>query len=436
MRFMKHVGVASWFSQLCKAQPDFVSKERIVWIDIEGVPLHAWSRPTFSKIGSRWGEVIELEDNKEDSFALDDYSEDDSVNGAEEINGDISKQMNLDDETDIEGVSDTVFDDKADSLGHEHTQNLSPNEKENSSDPFNLYNLLNKRDKGEANSGLDSSIPFPPGFTPEREFQHVDAQEGQGEIKKLVVSIYGPQFVTSKRSLMELQLPLISRWDGHCMVMGDFNEVRCMEDRLGSVYNEQWFFLLLIGPLDQRPSLLREVVTDYEPSAFRVLPLLFSLTGLRSNSVGKLNQSGSLVDLRSKLCHIDKVIDQGGVNDDILLTRFYYLWLLTLENPFNASGGVVGGNSSDSSGMGRYDWKIPRTCSSVADWLRISSGSSSLNNLVETECDLDVRNSCSSRRKPPRKDVILMRLFRALSLGAFLDVIALLVGIVGCNTPI
>ncbi|GKG65443.1 hypothetical protein Tco_0675292, partial [Tanacetum coccineum] len=32
--------------------------------------------------------------------------------------------MNLDDESDIEGVSDTVFDDKADSLGHEHTQNL------------------------------------------------------------------------------------------------------------------------------------------------------------------------------------------------------------------------------------------------------------------------------------------------------------------------
>ncbi|GJS45985.1 RNA-directed DNA polymerase, eukaryota [Tanacetum coccineum] len=161
MRFMKHVGVASWFSQLCKAQPDFVSRERIIWIDIEGVPLYSWSRPTFSKIGSRWGEMIELEDNKEDCFArktakelfvwsstfndnkeVDDYSEDDSVNGAEEINGDISKQMNLDDESDIEGVSDTVFDDKADSLGHEHTQNLSPNEKWTSSDPFNLHNFL------------------------------------------------------------------------------------------------------------------------------------------------------------------------------------------------------------------------------------------------------------------------------------------------------
>ncbi|GKF20671.1 RNA-directed DNA polymerase, eukaryota, partial [Tanacetum coccineum] len=198
--------------------------------------------------------------------------------------------------------------------------NLSPNEKENSSDPFNLYNLLNKRDKGEANSGLDSSIPFPPGFTPEREFQHVDAQEVQGlgskakkdwikelnnkhkvnflsvqetklacisdmdvkvlwgnykfeytisktvrnsggilcvwdpsvfrkehhvvsdnfvfalygswvsnQAKLLVVSIYAPQSITSKRSLWSYISSLISRWDGHCMVMGDFNEVRCIE---------------------------------------------------------------------------------------------------------------------------------------------------------------------------------------------------------------
>ncbi|GKB36686.1 RNA-directed DNA polymerase, eukaryota [Tanacetum coccineum] len=526
MRFMKHVGVASWFSQLCKAQPDFVSRERIVWIDIEGVPLHAWSRPTFSKIGSRWGEVIELEDNKEDCFARkriciktkleDNILEkfkiivrgkifDDSVNGAEEINGDISKQMNLDDETDIEGVSDTVFDDKADSLGHEHTQNLSPNEKENSSDPFNLYNLLNKRDKGEANSGLDSSILFPPGFTPEREFQHVDVQEVQGmenslskrrseglssrvledaqplnehvplvsipkksrwldiggckdpiskartftiseavgnsggilcvwdpsvfrkehhvvsdnfvafygswvsnQAKLLVVSIYAPQSITSKRSLWSYISSLISRWDGHCMVMGDFNEVRCMEDRLGSMYNAQganefnsfisnsglveiqlegysftWslqsakkmskldrFFvsdgLLSLFPhlsgicldrhlSDHRPILLREVVTDYGPSPFRVYHSWFSLQGFDQmvletwNNIDlddknkmvrfkkklqilkkeirswvndcKKNQSGRLVDLRSKLCHIDKVIDQGGVNDDILLTR-------------------------------------------------------------------------------------------------------------------
>ncbi|GJV17900.1 RNA-directed DNA polymerase, eukaryota [Tanacetum coccineum] len=182
MRFLKHVGVASWSrwgkvielddnkehcfarKRICiktKLKDNILEKFKIIvrgkFFVIRAKELFVWSS-TFN-------------DNKE----VDDYSEDDFVNGAEEINGDISKQMNLDDESDIEGVSDIVFDDKADSLGHEHTQNLSPNEKENSSDPFNLYNLLNKRDKGEANSGLDSSIPFPPGFTPEREFQHVDA---------------------------------------------------------------------------------------------------------------------------------------------------------------------------------------------------------------------------------------------------------------------
>nr|GEZ04055.1 ribonuclease H-like domain-containing protein [Tanacetum cinerariifolium] len=35
----------------------------------------------------------------------------------------------------------------------------------------------------------------------------------------------------------------------------------------------------------------------------------------------KKKQSCRLMDLRSKLCDIDKVLDQGGVNDDILLSR-------------------------------------------------------------------------------------------------------------------
>ncbi|GJS63377.1 RNA-directed DNA polymerase, eukaryota [Tanacetum coccineum] len=437
MRFMKHVGVASWFSQLCKAQPDFVSRERIVWIDIEGVPLHAWSRPTFSKIGSRWGEVIELEDNKEDCFArkriciktklednilekfkiivrgknfvirakelfvwsptfndnkeVDDYSEDDSVNGAEEINGDISKQMNLDDETDIE-----------------------------------YY--------------------FPPGFTPEREFQHVDAQEGQGmenslskrrseglssrvledaqplnehaspsidskkkqvarywsenflsvqetkldcisdmdvkvlwgnykfeytiseavgnsggilcvwdpsvfrkehhvvsdnfvalygswvsnQAKLLVVSIYAPQSITSKRSLWSYISSLISRWDGHCMVMGDFNEVRCMEDRLGSVYNAQGAneFNSFISN-----SGLVEIQLEGWFDTEEITNLKEIVNGLM---IAKDINSGLLVIFVSKLCHIDKVIDQGGVNDDILLTRLDLLKKLHDIKSFDA----------------------------------------------------------------------------------------------------
>ncbi|GJR29482.1 RNA-directed DNA polymerase, eukaryota [Tanacetum coccineum] len=69
LNLMNHVGVASWFRSLCNAQSDFVAKERIVWVDIEGVPLHAWSRSTFFKIGSKWGDVLELEDDHDDLFA-------------------------------------------------------------------------------------------------------------------------------------------------------------------------------------------------------------------------------------------------------------------------------------------------------------------------------------------------------------------------------
>nr|GEY34233.1 RNA-directed DNA polymerase, eukaryota, nucleotide-binding alpha-beta plait domain protein [Tanacetum cinerariifolium] len=42
MNMMAHPGVASWFHVIQEASNEFVSDERIVWVDIEGVPLHAW----------------------------------------------------------------------------------------------------------------------------------------------------------------------------------------------------------------------------------------------------------------------------------------------------------------------------------------------------------------------------------------------------------
>nr|GEZ30182.1 putative reverse transcriptase domain-containing protein [Tanacetum cinerariifolium] len=67
-KFLKHVGVASWFKSLSNAQTDFITRNRIVWVNVEGVPMHAWSRNTFHKIGSKWGEVLDLEENKDNFF--------------------------------------------------------------------------------------------------------------------------------------------------------------------------------------------------------------------------------------------------------------------------------------------------------------------------------------------------------------------------------
>ncbi|GJW99714.1 hypothetical protein Tco_0183628 [Tanacetum coccineum] len=156
------------------------------------------------------------------------------------------------------------------------------------------------------------------------------------------------------RSLRRYFRSLISVGMVIVMVMGAFNEVRSWRIvwvqctmRKSAKKNE--------APLGiSRPILLREVVTDYGSSPFRVYHSWFSLQGFDQmvletwNNIDlddnnkmvqfkkklqilkkeirswvndcKKNQSGRLEDLRSKLCHIDKVIDQGGVNDDILLT--------------------------------------------------------------------------------------------------------------------
>ncbi|GJR10948.1 RNA-directed DNA polymerase, eukaryota [Tanacetum coccineum] len=60
---LDHVGVKSWFHIMQEATQDFVSEERVVWVDIEGVPLNMWSRETFLKIGSKWGSALDIEDN-------------------------------------------------------------------------------------------------------------------------------------------------------------------------------------------------------------------------------------------------------------------------------------------------------------------------------------------------------------------------------------
>ncbi|GKE45983.1 hypothetical protein Tco_1473267, partial [Tanacetum coccineum] len=67
-KMMQHTGVKSWFQVIHNATLDFVSDERIVLVDIERIPLNVWSRETFKRIGKKWGDVMDIEDNVSDSF--------------------------------------------------------------------------------------------------------------------------------------------------------------------------------------------------------------------------------------------------------------------------------------------------------------------------------------------------------------------------------
>ncbi|GJW17199.1 RNA-directed DNA polymerase, eukaryota [Tanacetum coccineum] len=335
-KLLDHVGVSSWFHQICSAQLDFVAKERIVWIDIEGTEDNILEK---FKVVLR-GKVFVIRVKELFVWSL------------------VFKEV------DDEGYCSDV-----ESLKEGDTDIEQPvNESKLSSDPFDIYGLLRKQgaeniDKRVDNdqsqgadsaakivenelelSGnvVDSSIPFPPGFTPptpkdasiEQEVFDsgllVQSQKKGGSIlellddvvkvgqamgfsmvgcekdieetkastvldmdvkmfwgnscfeyafsealglsggiismwdpsvfhfenhtvsdnfialyglwkptktKLLVISVYAPQALSEKRTLWNFLSLLISRWDGECLVMGDFNEVRCEEERLGTVFN-------------------------------------------------------------------------------------------------------------------------------------------------------------------------------------------------------
>ncbi|GKC71491.1 hypothetical protein Tco_1117374 [Tanacetum coccineum] len=104
-------------------------------------------------------------------------SDDESIKGEAEMNDEDSKLNNDGDASDSEVVSDTYFGDNADEQGYENEQGQSFNAKEVSKDPFNIYDLLNKTKKVVGTSGSDTSLPYPPGFTPDKSTNVINEKE-------------------------------------------------------------------------------------------------------------------------------------------------------------------------------------------------------------------------------------------------------------------
>nr|GEX60237.1 RNA-directed DNA polymerase, eukaryota [Tanacetum cinerariifolium] len=164
--------------------------ERVVWVDIEGIPLHAWSRETFTRIGKRWGETLNIEDTFDSSFGrkhlciitkhptsiLESFkiivkgrvfmvrakelftwnptflsnkekeymSDDDSVRreNFKEMPPHLSEERDGEFNTsDVEGVAETIFGDNSDS----HVKHNEEMDEQHSDDPFEIYELLKQK---------------------------------------------------------------------------------------------------------------------------------------------------------------------------------------------------------------------------------------------------------------------------------------------------
>nr|GEV70978.1 hypothetical protein [Tanacetum cinerariifolium] len=61
-KLINHMGVASWFSELCPPNNSFVSEDRLVWNSVEGLPMIMWNNKALAKIISQWGTLSDVED--------------------------------------------------------------------------------------------------------------------------------------------------------------------------------------------------------------------------------------------------------------------------------------------------------------------------------------------------------------------------------------
>ncbi|GJR29732.1 nucleotide-binding alpha-beta plait domain-containing protein [Tanacetum coccineum] len=207
-RFQSNVAAGSWFSQIIQAHNEFNLEERVMWVEIEGVPCKWWSKNTFKRIASRWGTMLNGEELEEGGFHsnrlcictkmktvlvesfkmvyrgkvcwvraievpgwVPDFEEDSDVESndgshEDEVQGVTSgDRNNLEGDSDVDEVLETCFEDE--SIKQSMDENFVRQSEPQSEDPFGIYEVLNKKMNVCNNGSMsEGSRKYPPGFTP------------------------------------------------------------------------------------------------------------------------------------------------------------------------------------------------------------------------------------------------------------------------------
>ncbi|GJS70558.1 RNA-directed DNA polymerase, eukaryota, reverse transcriptase zinc-binding domain protein [Tanacetum coccineum] len=185
-------------------------------------------------------------------FVKDDEEESDSDNeirdeGLHDESVDKHKYETVEGESDVEEVSGTIFENEQSQAHKKKDLNIGQNDIR-SEDPFNIYDLLNKKqDNIIGCSSSNDSLKYPLGFTPTvaTEVQSNACNEAEMEDDECLQNIhdekfvYAPQELTEKKMLWDYLTIVIDNWNGEVVIMGDFNEVCKQTERYGSIFNVQ-----------------------------------------------------------------------------------------------------------------------------------------------------------------------------------------------------
>ncbi|GJV40292.1 RNA-directed DNA polymerase, eukaryota [Tanacetum coccineum] len=123
----------------------------------------------------------------------------------------------------------------------------------------------------------------------------------QNGLKVMFVAVYAPQSLAGKTELWSSISRLIRNWDGHIIVMGDFNEVREARERFEK------------GVPDHRPILLKESVVDYGSTPFRFFHSWLDIECFHDLVVDtwknyECSETNGMISFKKKLQHLKQVI--------------------------------------------------------------------------------------------------------------------------------
>ncbi|KAL4576528.1 hypothetical protein LXL04_012623 [Taraxacum kok-saghyz] len=181
-RFLINGGLKTWFSEIIPWSKNFRIKERVAWIDLEGVPEFVWTKNTFTLVTRAWGELLFVEESNGSNlssvrlciktiinslikesvkivvqgkvfilrakevtgwipeFLLDDAGNESDDNNEEfigNVEGEGSVEVRSSNDDDEEGVQDTF-------TQHENAD-FGVDNQSNSTDPFHLLPLIHNR---------------------------------------------------------------------------------------------------------------------------------------------------------------------------------------------------------------------------------------------------------------------------------------------------
>nr|GEY90439.1 RNA-directed DNA polymerase, eukaryota [Tanacetum cinerariifolium] len=211
---------------------DFNNDGRLTWVEIECIPLKMWSKNTFNHVASKWGVLLDVDDQEDEHFHRkriyfvedNDEEEDSEVGSYEEVpNGeDVKNVEDLEGDSDGEIIPDTKFEeDFPNQKGEEYSvgqggsilQLIDDLVKEGETMGYDIKGCMKNMEEIIELQGANDGDWMPNGK------------------KLLIISVYAPQELSEKKMLWDYLSLVMSKWEGEVVIMGYFNEEKSQKSK-------------------------------------------------------------------------------------------------------------------------------------------------------------------------------------------------------------